>query len=228
MADIITQITNFGNSLDLSFMIYLFSRLSPFLIVCFFVLQSLFRQDFKGIVYLAGLIFACLFTILFGSFPGLNEMNTKTKLPNYRYNACKLIEFTGGPISYLPLGITILGFTFFYLGYNVVKYQLYEKNKLMIILFTLLIINDFYYNISNKCGRPILLFISLMIGCSIGMLWGYLIDILGDKKLQIISGTNLNTSCMKSPKAVYKCKSNIPNVKRPEPGYDMNSTKLFQ
>ena len=206
MADIFTQITNFGNSLDLSFMIYLFSRLSPFLIACFFVLQSLFRQDFKGIVYLAGLILACLFTILFGSFPGLHEINNKTKLPNYRYNACKLIEFTGGPISYLPLGITILGFTFFYLGYNVVKYQLYE-------------------NISNKCGKPILLFISLMIGCAIGMLWGYLIDILGDKKLQIISGTNLNTSCMKSPKTVYKCKSNRPTTNPKEQKRDIDIPK---
>ena len=212
MADINTQINIFWNSLDLSFIFYLFSRLSPFLIVCFFMLQSLFRQDFKGIVYLAGLILACLFTILFGSFPGLHEMNNNTKLSKYRYNACKLIEFTGGPISYLPLGITILGFTFFYLGYNVVKYQLYEKNKLMITLFILLIINDFYYNTINRCGKPILLFISLIIGCSIGMLWGYLIEILGDKKLQMISGTNLNTTCMKSQKTLYKCKSNKPKT----------------
>ena len=194
------------NRLDLSFIFYLFSRLSPFLIVCFFTLQSLFRMDLKGAVYLAGLILACLFTTLVGSFPGLQDINSKTKLPNSRYNVCKLIEFTGGPISYLPLGMTILSFTFFYLGYTIVKYQLYEKNALMIAMFILLIFNDFIYNITNGCAKSIILFVSLVIGASIGMLWGYLIDSLGNTKLQIVTGTNLNTTCMRPKKTVYKCR----------------------
>lgn len=194
------------NNIDLSFIFYLFSRLSPFLIICFFTLQSIFRMDLKGTVYIAGVILACLFTILFGSFPGLQKINTKTKLPSYRYDVCKLVEFTGGPISYLPLGMTILSFTFFYLGYSVVKYQLYERNSLMITLFVLLIINDFIYNSTNGCAKSILLFMSLVIGSSVGMLWGYLIDIFGDTKLQIVTGTNLNTTCMKPKKTVYKCK----------------------
>jgi len=189
-----------------SFIFYLVSRLSPFLIVCFFMLQSLFRMDIRGLVYLAGVILACLFTILFGSFPGLQELDRKTKLPNTRYNVCKLIEFTGGPISHLPLGMTILSFTFFYLGYTVVQYRLYDRNILMITMFILLIMNDFIYNIMNGCTSTILLLLSLIIGASTGMLWAFLIDIQADKNLKIITGTNLNTTCIKPKKKTYKCK----------------------
>jgi hypothetical protein len=163
-------------------------------------------MDLKGVVYLAGVILACLFTALVGTFPGLQDINSKTKLPNSRYNVCRLVEFTGGPISYLPLGMTILSFTFFYLGYTVVKYQLYERNALMIAMFILLISNDFIYNITHGCAKSIILFVSLVIGASIGMLWGYLIDILGNQKLQLVTGTNLNTTCMRPQKVCTNVK----------------------
>ena len=45
--------------LNLVTLVYLFLRLSPFIIICFFALNSLFNQDFRGIVYLHGIIFAC-------------------------------------------------------------------------------------------------------------------------------------------------------------------------
>ena len=35
---------------------YLFFRLAPFIIVCFFTLNSLFNQDLRGIIYLCGLL----------------------------------------------------------------------------------------------------------------------------------------------------------------------------
>ena len=35
---------------------YLFFRLAPFIIVCFFTMNSLFNQDLRGIVYLCGLL----------------------------------------------------------------------------------------------------------------------------------------------------------------------------
>lgn len=41
---------------------YLFFRLAPFIIVCFFVLNSVFNQDLRGLIYLCGLmiLIACV------------------------------------------------------------------------------------------------------------------------------------------------------------------------
>ena len=35
---------------------YLFFRLSPFIIACFFSISSIFNNDMKGLIYLVGLI----------------------------------------------------------------------------------------------------------------------------------------------------------------------------
>jgi hypothetical protein len=56
--------------LNLTTIGYLFFRLAPFILVCFFSLASLFNQDFKGLVYLIGLIITCAVFILFGNSTG--------------------------------------------------------------------------------------------------------------------------------------------------------------
>ena len=163
--------------LDFQYLLYLFSRLSPFLIASFFILQSIFRQEIKCIVYLAGLILAYTFNILLGSFPGLQSINAKTRLPDSRYSACRLIEFSGGPISYLPLGMTTLSFTFFYLLYTVLIFS-----------------------------TPAVLLSSLVIGGGVGVLWSYIVNIIGNPNLQIITGTNPNITCNRPSSVSYLVK----------------------
>jgi hypothetical protein len=43
---------------------YLFFRLAPFIIVCFFTLNSIFNQDLRGIIYLCGLLILIATVIL--------------------------------------------------------------------------------------------------------------------------------------------------------------------
>ena len=50
--------------LDLRNVIYLFLRLSPIILVGYFVLQSFFNSDVKGLFYLAGLLITTIVTIL--------------------------------------------------------------------------------------------------------------------------------------------------------------------
>ena len=69
---------------------YLFLRLAPFVLVCFFSLSSLLNQDFKGLIYLIGLIFGCFITIIFG--------NVLTFIPNFppeqRPEMCSIFSIT--------------------------------------------------------------------------------------------------------------------------------------
>jgi len=55
--------------MDLFGLLYLFFRLSPFIIASFFSLISVFNSDLKGFIYLVGLIFATALTMgIGGSF----------------------------------------------------------------------------------------------------------------------------------------------------------------
>ena len=91
---------------------YLFLRLAPFILVCFFTLTSIFNQDFKGLVYIAGLLFSSFTTIAFGNMlsdfiPIIDAVN--------KPEVCNMITVgQSGDISKLPLGQSVISFTFGY------------------------------------------------------------------------------------------------------------------
>ena len=51
--------------IDITNVSYLAFRMAPFIIVCYFILQSLLNWDLKGIIYLAGLLFCSVAIVLF-------------------------------------------------------------------------------------------------------------------------------------------------------------------
>ena len=69
--------------MDLFGLIYLFFRLSPFIIASFFSLISVFNSDLKGFIYLVGLIFTTAITMGSGtlvtfSFPAYDKKDTSS------------------------------------------------------------------------------------------------------------------------------------------------------
>lgn len=186
--------------LNIITIIYLFFRLSPFIIVCFFTLQSVFNQDLKGFIYLVGLLIACFVTILFGKFTGDwhgTEKNIK----------CRFIELNnGGFVSNIPLGQTVLSFTFFYLYYIMRRYHLVYQNIATMILFPLLIIGDFLWNMLNGCAGFPPLILSFTIGGGIGALWAYFIDYTGKVELQLFNGLSTKEICSRPSRTIYRCR----------------------
>ena len=53
--------------LNLINVLYMFFRLSPFIIVSYFTLQSILNQDLKGVIYLVGLIVTSFIVYLIAS-----------------------------------------------------------------------------------------------------------------------------------------------------------------
>ena len=109
---------------------YLFLRLAPFVLVSFFSLSSIFNQDFKGLVYLVGLLFACFINIFVG--------NVLTFIPSYenKPEICNMISINQtSDISRLPLGQAVFGYTFAYLLYTIIKYNYVTQNINTIIFF---------------------------------------------------------------------------------------------
>lgn len=99
--------------LNLGTFSFLFLRLAPFILICFFTLSSLFNNDLRGIVYLFGVLFAVF--INFGVATSFTE-SLGVVPEEFKSEICDFTLFgTSGSTSPIPIGETIISFTFFYL-----------------------------------------------------------------------------------------------------------------
>jgi len=180
---------------------YLFLRLAPFFLVCFFTLSSIFNQDYKGIVYLVGLLFTCFSVMTIGNLLPL----TVIPLEN-RPEVCDAITLSGfGNNSVLPLGQSILGFTFAYLLWWIIKNQFTLQNLPTLIFFPLIIIFDFIWNINNTCYTFWQLSVSLVLSAGFGTLWGYIIDSTNTPNLKYFSGLKQEEVCSVPSQQTFRC-----------------------
>jgi hypothetical protein len=186
---------------------YLFLRLAPFIIVCFFSLASLFNQDFKGLIYLFGLIISCFITITVGS-PISNFLNNKLQLSKGEEPVCRsLITLGNTTISNIPLSQNIFGFTFFYLFYlfGMKKQKYIAQNIPTLVFFPLIILFDMSWNLSNQCYTYIDIILSLGIGIIFGIGWAALIDKTKMSNFQYFNKISGNAECSRPSKSTFKC-----------------------
>jgi len=133
--------------LNLTNVIYLFMRLSPLIIVGYFLLQSLFDSSVKGLFYLAGLTITLVVTILASRFNVFKQDADNDSLSSM----CKGITLGNGPVSYLPLSQATLIYTLAYLLTIIAKYNTWSINMGTLILFGILIFTDLIWNIKEGC-----------------------------------------------------------------------------
>jgi hypothetical protein len=186
---------------------YLFLRLSPFIIVCFFSLASIFNQDFKGLIYLIGLIISSFITITVGS-PISKIINGMLNLNRGEEPVCRsLITLGNRTISELPLSQNIFGFTFFYLFYlfGMKKHTYIYQNIPTLVFFPLLILFDIVWNLSNNCYTYIDIILSLGMGIAFGIAWAALIDKTKMSNLQYFNRVSGNAECSRPAKSTFKC-----------------------
>lgn len=196
--------------LNIITLLYLFFRLAPFIIVCYFSLASLFNQDIKGLIYLVGLLFACFATFLIGqAFPisftygedGLNPNALRQVNP-----VCNLITIgKDGSFSKIPLGISILTFTLIYLVYIIVINDLVQSNLPTIIFFPILITADLIWTVKNDCYKPFGVILAIVVGGLMGWGWGGLIHSLNKPELFFLNLGSNQTVCSRPKKTLFKC-----------------------
>ena len=153
--------------MNLQTMIYLFLRLIPFILVCFFVLSSIFNKDLVGLIYLCGLLVACFFNIMIGGIFPKGDSN----------EICDLITINNNLLfANLPIGITIISYTYFYLLYIIIAYDLIYNYMTTIVIFPLFLLSDILWNIQNRCFNILNIFLSLAIGAGVGIGWSAFLD----------------------------------------------------
>lgn len=183
---------------------YLFLRLAPFILVCFFTLTSIFNQDFKGLVYIAGLLFSSVTTIAFGNMlsdfiPIIDAVN--------KPEICNMITVgQSSDVSKLPLGQSVISFTFGYLLYTIIEQGIVKQNIATIVFFPILLMFDIVWNAKNSCYTIWQLICSLIIGGLFGVLWSYIIATTKSPELRYFSGINNNEICSVPSQQTFKCR----------------------
>ena len=189
---------------------YLFLRLAPFVLVCFFSLLSIFNFDLKGIVYLVGVIFTMLFGIILGNlitkmFPGI-ELTDTTEL-------CDIINLSNSSFTSLPIGQSIIGFTTAYLISTLVFNEMnYNNNAIInnwptIAFFSILVICDVYWNnYKNKCYGYLHSLITYGSSTLIGIFWASVIFDTKTPSLQFFPKYKNNELCKRASQKTFKCR----------------------
>jgi hypothetical protein len=198
------------NDFNLLSILYISFRLAPIILVSYFSLSSIFNQDLKGLVYLAGLTLASFITIIMGNvIPDkwlLGKPGTVDTMMQSINRVCSVMTLTkAGPISKLPLSQTVFTFTFGYLLFVIVKYHLENQNIPILVIFPLLVVADWVWNIAYSCSKPLALVISTIIGGLAGVAWGAIIDSSNMTKLQYFNGLSSNETCSVPSKQTFKC-----------------------
>lgn len=181
---------------------YLFLRLAPFVLASFFTLASIFNQDFKGFIYLVGLLFSSFITMLTAKLPFINKLRRPEDSPEI----CNVLTIgQTDSLSDLPLGQSALTYTFAYLLFSILKYKMVLQNIPTLVFFPLLIIFDFIWNLNNSCYSFFQLLTSLCVGGIIGISWASIIATSKTPSLMYFSSLSSKEVCSKPSKSTFRC-----------------------
>lgn len=184
--------------LTISNVLQFFSFISPTLLVFFLFMSSLFNQNLKGLVYLAGLLISSLVNIFFmnmiGSGRDENEAFSCTifDIPhvsqyNSPYPSSLIIAFT---VAYLILPM---------------KYNNQMNYAVLGFLLCLLGV-DIITKVQNKCTTYAGSILGGLVGFLLGTLWYIFFHAAGfDSLLYFDELRSDNVVCSKPTKQTFKC-----------------------
>lgn len=203
-------------NLSIGTFFYLFMRLFPFIIVCFFVIISIFNWDLKGLVYLVGLLIT---TSLFYIF-NINNLNDDVQTTTI--NCTRLFD------TNLPVNIIVIGFTIGYLFTTLILNSLSQKTGYggafnteshpIILFFILIASSDLFINTNllphipgliteNYCYSTRVWFI-IMSGTIIsGIVWANLICSTENDNYIFFKNLDKPFKKCKVNNTQYKCKT---------------------
>ena len=207
--------------MELSFatLFLLFLRLSPFVLLCFFSISSIFNNDLKGVVYLAGLLLTAGISVI-------AQMFVSSSKPENKDDICDIVSIGSGIFSNIPLGGTILGFTFTYLlqtmrqtdieypGSGIVNRNWPTTLFFMTLIFSDLALNTNLFSFIKKylnmpltaCYTNIQSIAAYGIGIIAGVIWSNIIYSTKTPELLYFSKYKNNESCSKASNKTFKCK----------------------
>lgn len=182
-----------------------FSFMTPFLLVFFLVMISIFNMEIKGFIYLAGLLIASLINILCMNIiksPASSDRNPLCGVLNFPFSS----QGDAGERYDSPsLNSVILCFTMAYLLLPMIFNN--QMNFMVIIVLISLFVIDTISQLANKCTNGPGTLLGAMLGFVLGAGWYTLLYHSGNRKLLYFEEfQSNNVICSKPRKQQFKCK----------------------
>lgn len=193
--------------LNLKSLLYVGFRLSPFILVSFFVISSIFNSDIRGLIFLGLLLLEVFIATIFGNA----FLSNNTTDANYNeYGVCNGMNLTPtGPLSKnLPLNLNIFSYTMGYLAGIFYEYReegLIISNVPVVLFLGFLVVYHIYWLYVNSCAGPWNIFWSLALGFGFGWLFSFAIISSKIVEMQYFVGLTKQDICKRATKQLFKC-----------------------
>jgi hypothetical protein len=189
-------------TLSLSNLFNFFSFLTPFLIVFFLVMISIFNMDIKGFIYLGGILMVSIINKLLMNIIKSPEIENKNPL-------CGVLSLpfssTSDRYNSPSQNSVIICFTFAYLLLPMIFNN--QVNYAVIISFISIFIIDSFSQLSNSCTNGAGVILGGLVGIIFGSIFYTLIFHSGYKNLLFFQEFQSNNVICKRPKKQqFKCK----------------------
>jgi hypothetical protein len=201
-----------GIRANLQNLLYFTGRLAPMMMIFVFVFVSIINKDWKGIMYLSGVIVSCFFAIIMSN----TLQNFFKSTVNLEFNMCYM---TDKPVSLLPLSGVILGFTVMYLLLPMLRVYKSITNPLLFLTLLLFVAVDIIFIMKNECAvfnfvalgsfvnRALPVVISYIIGSLIAHIYVLVLTSTNNGSLLYFSAGDSGPMCNVSKKdKKFKCK----------------------
>jgi hypothetical protein len=170
-------------------------------------MSSIFNYDYKGIIYLCGLLLTSVIAIGISKtslFDGELEGNSPVNVNKILVcNSLSLNE--NGPLSRIPLSILVTAYTAAYLIYFIYLSNVWVHNISTYIVFLGLMIGQIWWTLTNSCAQSGQISASVLIGIAGGVLWGLLVNNIGISHLGFFNGLGNQNVCSIPKKQTFKC-----------------------
>lgn len=173
----------------------------PLFIISFFLLDSMFNVNIKGLVLIIGLCINMIVTIIIGNSLNI-PTNDNNNLICSPFNISNVVTF-----NKLPLNTTILSFVLS----NLFAFSVISGNTIInipfFIIMSLLVFADSLWLIQNNCFSGYQTMISGFSGILFGLTWSSILTKSNNKNLIYNIGINNYNTCNIPKNKTYKCKT---------------------
>ena len=174
--------------------------ISPFLLGFFLILSSIFNQDLKGFVYLAGVLLSSVINILLKNV-------IRSPMASDAEPICSLVKmeiFSDQNFNSPNISSSFLAFTIAYL--LLPMFYNNQMNYVVLIFLIVLFVLDTMTKLTNKCTDIMGVSVGALVGFIMGAIWFSMFLSGGQGKLLYFNQeVSNNVVCSKPSNQTFKC-----------------------
>jgi len=174
------------------------SAVSPILLTWFLAAASIFNQDIKGVIYLAGILLAIFINVLIANM-------IKSRPIDGRSAVCEIFSLPFTSTYNSPsLNSVIIAFTSAYLIHPMKDHE--QMNFGIIAFLAVILVIDGVTRVTNYCTPVAGVILGSVLGYFLGYLWFALFKSTGNESMLYFNETlSNNTVCSLPKKQTFKC-----------------------